>query len=395
MFPPTRLLLAVFLLTGCASSYKRNPVPEHLAFEADIPGLKHARIIGLDDVAGDDEEVRMALQKKQGVASGLFKKPFRFLAISGGGANGAFGAGLLCGWTEAGDRPEFFLVTGISTGALIAPFVFLGPEYDYAIREVYTTISTKDVVKKRGLLKAILSDAFADSAPLRELIAGYGDAELVAAIAREQAIGRRLYRGTTNLDLMEPVMWSIGAMAESSYPDKIQLIRDLMLASASIPGAFPPVYIKVVADGQTYDEMHVDGGATAQVFLYPLTYDMDAEIRAVGGNISDMRAYVIRNSRLDPDWQAVGPGIFDIMGRSIAALIHTQGTGDLMEIYVAARRDKIDFNLAYIPSDFNLKPNEAFDPVYMGELFDRGYEMAKAGYPWEKTPPDFEVIESD
>jgi predicted acylesterase/phospholipase RssA len=392
-YSPHRLGLATLLfavaLQGCGSTYKRNPVPEHLAFDASVPGIEGARMIGSGrDLEGSVQRRQVLLEQMR--ASGLLDKPLRFLAISGGGANGAFGAGLLVGWTETGDRPDFTLVTGVSTGALIAPFAFLGHDYDHVLREVYTTLETSDVIKPRGLLGALTSDAFADTTPLRELIARRVDEGVLVAIAREHEKGRRLYIGTTNLDLMQPVFWNIGLIAASGNPRSLDLIRDLLLASASIPGAFPPVYIEVEAGGERFDEMHVDGGASAQVFVYPLTVDMDEELGRIGAQIEDLRLFVIRNSRLEPTREVVEPKLTSIIGRSIAALIRSQGVGNLYEIYLGAMRDKFDFNLAYIPEHFTMESTEAFDPEYMSALFDLAYQLAKSGYPWEKAPPAYD-----
>ena len=196
-----------------------------------------------------------------------------YLAVSGGGANGAYGVGILLGWTAAGTRPEFALVTGISTGALIAPFAFLGPEYDARLKEAYTSMTTKDIAKPRSALGTLNSDAATDTAPLKAHIARYVDQEVIDAIAREFRRGRRLFIGTTNLDAIRPVFWNIGYIAVSGRPDAGDLIRTILLASASIPAVFPPQYIPVEAGGKRYDEIHVDGGAVAQAFLYPLGVD--------------------------------------------------------------------------------------------------------------------------
>lgn len=163
----------------------------------------------------------------------------------------------------------------------------------------------------------------------------------------------------------------------------------MLLASASIPGAFPPVYIEVDANGQRYDEMHVDGGASSQVFLYPAALDW-RELSAQLGIKGEGRVYVIRNAELAPDWQAVKPKLAPISGRTISSLIRTQGTGDLYRIYLGTQRDGLDYNLASIPGDFDEKPTEPFDPEYMQKLFDLGYRLAKAGYPWGKAPPGLE-----
>ncbi len=192
--------------------------------------------------------------------------PANFLAISGGGENGAYGAGLLCGWTEAGTRPEFKLVTGISTGALTAPFAFLGPAYDQQLKDVYTTITAKDVLEERGIFAAIWNDAMADNAPLQNLVAKYVDADLLAAIAAEHRKGRNLLVGTTNLDARRGVVWDIGKIAEYGTPEALELVRKILIASAAIPGAFPPMMFDVEANGTKYQEMHVDGGANCPAF---------------------------------------------------------------------------------------------------------------------------------
>jgi predicted patatin/cPLA2 family phospholipase len=309
-----------------------------------------------------------------------------YLAVSGGGQNGAYGAGLLTGWTAAGNRPEFSMVTGISTGSLIAPFAFLGSAYDNRLTEIYTKYSTKDLVKKRSVVGMISSASAADVTPLKRLIAGYVDANLIAAIAEEHRKGRRLWIGTTNLDAGRPVLWDIGAIANSSDPRAPGLIRDVLLASASIPGAFPPVLIKVDANGKTFDELHVDGGTTTQVFVYPAGVDWKAittKLKAKGR--PDL--YVIRNASLDPTYDPVKPKIIPIAGRSIDALIRTQGIGDTYRIYAAAQRDGLRYHLAYIPKEFDLKSEEVFDLAYMRKLYELGYEQGKAGSAWHATPP--------
>jgi hypothetical protein len=195
--------------------------------------------------------------------------PLELLAVSGGGDNGAFGAGLLCGWTEAGNRPQFKAVTGISTGALIAPFAFLGSDYDHVLRTVYTSVKPTDIATRRNLLAAIANDGMADNSPLWELISKFVDQSFLDKIAEEHQHGRVLLIGTTDLDARQPVMWNMGIIASSKAPGALELFRGILLASAAIPGAFPPKMIRVDVDGKPYEEMHVDGGASTQVFLYP------------------------------------------------------------------------------------------------------------------------------
>jgi predicted acylesterase/phospholipase RssA len=334
-------------------------------------------------------ELRIEILKNQMDGSGeedVYTRPRHYLSISGGGANGAFGAGLLKGWSESGTRPEMTIVTGISTGALIAPFAFIGSDYDDELESLYTTISTSDLIKKRSLIAGLTSDALADTSPMRKLLMKHVDKEMIEEIALQYARGRRLLIGTTNLDAKRPVIWNIGAIAAVGTDEAAQLIRDVMLASASIPGALPPVRIRVKVGQQEFDELHVDGGVSSQVFLYPAQIDLRDGANAL--NVSGKQhIYVLRNSVLRPRWSEVEPKLRPVATASITTLIRTQGMGDLYRIYLGAKRDQIPFRLAYIPRDFDLEPKEAFDPQYMRALFDLGYGLSRNGYNWATSPP--------
>jgi len=310
------------------------------------------------------------------------------LALSGGGGDGAFGAGVLCGWTAAGTRPEFDIVTGISTGALIGPYAFLGAAYDAELKQNYTTISDKDIMKKRGLFGILKTrDAVTSSEPLAKLIAKEIDQARLEAIAVEHRKGRRFYVATSDLDAGRGVVWDMGAIATSGSPDALELFRKVLLASASIPVAFPPVYFKVEADGRTFDEMHADGGVMSQVFGAMFLGRMEALTGATEG-----RFYLIRNAQLRPQWKAVEPKLAAIAGRSVSTMIATQGFGDLYRAYLAAQAGKLDFNLAAIPVDFDAPREGEFDPAFMGALFARGYDLAHGGFPWAKVPPGLGLI---
>ncbi len=385
-------LTALLLLQGCATPSRLAAVPVQDTTRAEIPGIPNARYWVQADIepfirdaiaSGQREQAYLARTGHQGPLP-----PINFLAVSGGGDDGAFGAGLLVGWTETGTRPAFKGVTGVSTGALIAPFAFLGPEEDDTLREVYTNISPRNILEPRGLLAAITSDGLADNSPLFELISRHVNAEFLARIAREyQEKGRLLLIGTTNLDARRGIVWNMGAIAASGDPKALDLFRKIMLASAAIPAAFPPVMIDVEVNGKPYQEMHVDGGTQAQVFLYPpRMFDL---IRQQGVNVAprERSVYIIRNARLDPDWAAVERSTLTIAGRAISSLIQTQGLGDLYRIYTTAQRDGLDYNLAYIGADFNAEHKEDFDTAYMRALFDYGYQLGRKGYPWQKTPP--------
>jgi predicted acylesterase/phospholipase RssA len=295
---------------------------------------------------------------------------------------------LLVGWSEAGTRPKFDLVTGISTGALIAPFAFLGSDYDPQLKEVYTRYDASDIARQR-LLVSILPDAsLEDDSPLAHLIAHYVTPDFVDRIATEHRKGRRLLIGTTHLDAQRPVIWDMGRIAISNDPNAIRLFRKVMLASASIPGVFPPVLISVELDGHAFDEMHVDGGVARQVFIFPTHFDprtLDKEL----GRSPTRRLFIIRNGRLNPEWQTVEPRLLKIAGRSISSLIKYQGRGDLDRMYLQSREDQVDFNLASIPVSFSEREKEPFDLEYMNALFDVGYDLGRHGYRWQKRPPDF------
>jgi hypothetical protein len=314
--------------------------------------------------------------------------PSNLLALSGGGDKGAFGAGLLNGWTASGERPEFLLVTGVSTGALIAPFAFLGPAYDSRLKALYTEIRRNDIVQLRGVLAALTSDALADTAPLRELLRKHVDRAMLDEIAREYDKGRELWISTANLDARRRVIWNMTRIAASGHPRALELFHDVMIASAAIPGAFPPVLIEVEAEGRTYHEMHVDGGAMAQVFVYPPSLDL-AELSAEKDGERQRRLFVVMNARLDPEWAETERKVLSIAGRAITSMIHTQGVGDLYRIYLTAERDGVDFNLAYIPAEFSAPHPEEFDSAFMRALYDEGYRRAVEGYTWVKRPPGF------
>jgi hypothetical protein len=375
--------------TACASLDRSDAVPADQEERANIPGMTGIRYWADSDPAAMLSDAQDSLARERSyLASTGYQGPLppvNYLAISGGGENGAFGAGLLVGWTKAGTRPTFKVVTGISTGALTAPYAFLGSAYDEELRAIYTTLSAKDVLEARGLITGVLfHDAMADNAPLRQTVAKYFNQAMLDAIAAEYRKGRILLIGTTDLDARRPVIWNITKIAASGQPQALKLIQDLLVASAAIPGAFPPMMIDVEVDGKHYQEMHVDGGASAQVFIYPPGLNL-----STSGVVRERRLYVIRNARLDPDWAKVDRSTMTIASRAISSLIQTQGVGDLYRIYTIAQRDGLDFNLAYIPKSFTRTLKEPFETAYMKALFEVGYNMAVKGFPWAKSPPSF------
>ena len=381
-------LLVLVTVAACGPLPRLNPVPQSEQNDISVLGLKDVRYWGDEVTPQMIADGLDSYRKERAYATATGHPgplpPAYYLAISGGGENGAFGAGLLVGWTAAGTRPTFKLVTGISTGALIAPFAFLGSAYDPQLRAVYTEISPKDVLEQRGIISGLLGDAMATNEPLFHTIQRFVTPELLQAIAQQYERGRLLLIATTDLDAGRPVIWNVGKIAASGRPGAVTLIQRILLASAAIPVAFPPVMINVEADGKHYQEMNVDGGASAQVFVYPPGLQISRY-----GIARERHLYVIRNARLDPQWADVNRQTLSIAGRATSALIQTQGIGDLYRIYSVCQRDGVDFNLASMPADFKVPLRYSFDPVYMKALFEAGYNLGKSGYHWAKIPPGY------
>jgi Patatin-like phospholipase len=270
-------------LSACGEVPRGPAVPRSEAMRATVLGIPNERFHPIVDVKLAQDELLQAAERRRrtyGVGTPFDMPQYNMLAVSGGGENGAFGAGLLCGWSEHGDRPVFDWVTGVSTGALTAPFAFLGSAYDAKLREVYTGITAKDVLRERSLIAAFTDDAFADNAPLFATLSHYLDQQMLADLAKAYNEGRLLLVGTSDLDAQQGVIWNIGAIAASGHPRARDTIARILLASAAIPGAFPPTMFDVTLDGKPYQEMHVDGGAFAQAFLYPPSLTQQRRQRA-------------------------------------------------------------------------------------------------------------------
>jgi hypothetical protein len=387
----TWLLLTVALAAAACSPPERlSSVPRADTARALPLGIPNARFFADGDISPIIQEGFRSVQREMAALKAEGKNPTRanlptayYLAVSGGGDNGAFGAGIMNGWTEAGTRPEFRMVTGVSTGALIAPFAFLGPQYDQALREVYTSMTPERVFRVRGLSAALFNDAMADTSPLADVIAKYADAQMFAAIAREYNEGRLLLIGTTDLDAQRPVIWNIGALAASGKPGALQLFHQILRASAAIPGLFQPVMIDVELDGKKYQEMHVDGGTIAQLFLYPPQLEANRLLKR------KRVAYIIRNARLDPDYVMAERRTINIAGRAINTMLAASGHNDVLRTYFISQRDGVDYNLAYIGTDFTLEKKGEFEQAYMQSLFQYGFEKARSGREWHKVPPSF------
>ncbi len=384
------LCFGVISLGGCAGMFPHNGIADgRLAASAkisDMPGVRS----WADDAPGDiAAEARRRLPNLPRLAQNSNTVDGRpvveTLALSGGGGDGAFGAGVLTGWSERGTRPEFEIVTGVSAGAIIAPFAFLGPRYDKQLKEIWTQYQTNEVITTSILPGLLGGPALADNAPLVALIAQYVDKKMLRAVAHEYSRGRMLFVLTTNLDAQRPVVWNMGEIARYNTDEALDLFRNVILASAAIPGALPPVSIPVVAGGKPYDELHVDGGVTREVFVLPVQAPFKA-FDALYPAPPIRRLYIIKNGKLTPESSVTKPMAISIAARAILTLTKSQNLLELYRISRLAQDAGADFNLLAVPPTFTMKAKEFFDPEYQSALFEEGRKIGRNGGPWMKKP---------
>jgi hypothetical protein len=371
------LLAGLLAIAGCTTAPPRVPYTQQELAEAVIPGIPGARLWA-DDPA-------IATGRRSVVSRSTQAQP-TILALSGGGADGAFGAGLLSGWTARGTRPKFTFVTGSSAGALLAPFAFLGPSYDETIKGVFASGEMSNLLQTDAFSALFGASAF-KSAPLRELIARHVDPDLLAAIAREHRTGRRLYIVTTNLDAQRTAIWDMGRISESGDPGALELFRNIMAASATVPGVFSPVLIDVEANGQRFAEMHVDGGVTNNVLIVP-------EAVLVSGTAlfppeSRPKVYVVINGKLSPYFEVVQASTLTIVRRSFETSVRANTRNTLLASLQFAKSKGWEFNIASIDSDYPNASGDIFNATYMGQLFNYGYQRGRSGKLFQSTPTEF------
>jgi predicted acylesterase/phospholipase RssA len=370
-------------LSGCSTTAAFKSVPGAEIEQAQVTGFADIRTMGIgkaDLMAMQPvrQDFRSSIVKSGAALSSMpASKPLSHLALSGGGSEGAYAAGLLTGWTVNGSRPTFSVVTGVSTGALAAPFAFLGSSHDATLREIYTQYGKSDLGRVQLVKAALGGSSLIDGSGLERLLAHYIDARVLAGIAVEHGRGRRLLVATTNVETERQVVWDMGAIASSRHPEALSLFRRVLLASAAIPGVFPPVLISVTVNGQPYEEMHADGGTVRQVF-----FPADA-MRAR----APTTLYVIRNGKLGPEWQPTEASALQIASRSLNTLIKNQARGDVERLQADAARTGMQFQLTAVPDAFTDTANEAFDVVYMRKLFNFGYRIGLGGAGWLKSVP--------
>ncbi len=361
-------------LAGCASlDAPREPYSAGEAALAEIPGMPHVRFYADTNASVFDS---FAGRPASGNVS--------YLALSGGGADGAFGAGLLKGLAESGRRPEFTVVSGVSTGALMAPFVLLGPQYDATLQQLYAGDLGASLVKNINILNGLFGNALVENDRLGHLVARFVTPEIMAAVAAEHRRGRRLFVATTNLDSQRAVVWDMGAIASSGSPQALSLFRQVLTASASIPGLFPPRQISVEADGRSFKEMHVDGSTAQQIFVAPddVLFGSGADRSTAGPR--DL--YVLLNNKIDPVFKVVDNETLAVGTRSLQTVLKREVRANTLASYAYARRHGIGFHTAFIDASYTEAGSDTFDPAYMQGLYAYGEARGRSAHPWADAP---------
>lgn len=370
---PTALLaLSLGLALGACTSLPRTP---YTAAEAQA-----SRVLDIDGLRryADEPVTKFSFEKDTSTATKTY------LALSGGGADGAYGVGVLNGWSAARTRPTFTVVSGVSTGGLIAPFAFLGSQYDDTLKDVYTSGIAESLLNDPSIMRVLFGSGLFGNTRLRELVARYVGPEIMAQVARENAKGRRLLIVTTDLDTQRTAIWDMGKIASVGTPEALKLFRDVMAASASIPLVFPPIMIDAEGQGRKFQEMHVDGGVTAPVLTLPDALLFQGS-RLPGSARMDI--YILVNKKIERNFELVSNSTIDVASRSLSAITQSQTRSIIFSTYDFAKRNRLGFHLSYIARDYPAPPSEGFDTGYMRALYQYGYEKAASGQAWTSTLP--------
>jgi predicted acylesterase/phospholipase RssA len=368
---PVLFCVALLILQGCAQTTIREPT----SAQADAPNV--IRTLGPDQ--------RFSALSSQSVARRLYAQrqgqTVNILALSGGGADGAFGAGALVGLTRSALRPQFSVVTGVSTGALIAPYAFLGSDWDKQLVEVYTSGSAEHLLHSRGL-GAFFGSSVYSGTPLKQLVDRYATDALIQAVAREASTGRLLLVATTDVSTGEPVVWDLGAIAMNGGAGARALFRDVLVASASVPGLFPPVVIRVQEEQALYEEVHVDG-TIAVPFFVPSGFVEST--RDANHPLHGTAVYVIVDGRLSEQPAAVRLRARSILSRSVSTGLNHMLRTTLELTATDAQLEGAQFQFAAIPVAYPHLDSFDFHTPTMRSLFQYGYQCAQAGRLWTSS----------
>jgi predicted acylesterase/phospholipase RssA len=300
----------------------------------------------------------------------------QILALSAGGEDGAFGAGALCGWSQTGTRPDFDIVTGVSTGALIAPLAFVGQSGDDALRHMFLDHDAHDIMTFRGLGVAT-SDGLYDTTPLAELIETYTPDALLQAVARKHDAGGRLFVVTADLATSNAVVWNMGEIAKAG---QYELFRTVIRASGALPGLFSPVKLRYVEDGRDIIETHVDGGIQMQLLATPA-----AAFTATGQGASGGHGYIIVNNTLDPAPEATAQSVLGVGQQALTAMVRSSASASVNTARLLARSHGIGLSVTSVGTDSGVvyDPSDRFSATYMLEMFNHGFERATSGQLWQ------------
>jgi predicted acylesterase/phospholipase RssA len=368
---PIAVLFTGLALQGCAHTAIRQPASS----QGDAPNA--IRTLGPDQ--------RFSTLTSQSVARRVRaqrpEKPVNILALSGGGADGAFGAGALVGLTRSALRPQFSVVTGVSAGALIAPYAFLGSDWDDQLVEVYTSGRAEHLLHSRGLGVLFGSSVYSGT-PLKELVDRYATDALIQAVAREASTGRLLLVATTDVSTGEPVIWDLGSIAMNGGAGARALFRDVLVASASVPGLFPPVVIRVQEQHAVYNEVHVDG-TIAVPFFVPLAFLEPTQDASDPSR--DTAVYVIVDGRLSEQPAAIRLRARSILSRSVSAGLNHMLRTSLELTATDAELQGAQFQFAAIPVAYPQLNAFDFRTPTMRSLFQFGYKCARAGRLWTSS----------
>jgi hypothetical protein len=395
-------LLLVLVLSACTVTPRPTPPP---AGEPVEQAWGSVPILSADDDAGTSlsesliDSLRMKFETARADNS-TGKIPYRALALSGGGSRGAYGAGVMSGWTVHGDRPQFDVVTGVSTGALMATHVFLGPDFDEDLK-IFMRLTNEDVYKKRSILEIFRAGAAYDTAPLRETLSSIITADILDRVAAEHHAGRRLFVGSTNLDANLFTIWDLGAIAGSGRPDRLQRYIDAIMASSAFPIAFQPVYIEVEGEDGPYTQMHADGGVRETAFFFDFVEELYAAAEAAGLTEGDFKQelYLLINGTIAHSRSVVYAPVSSRLKDSVAATINSLMTrvtrGSVFRMWVLAMIDGADFHVSFVPADFEFNTHTLqFEPEEEAALFELGYRQSVEGIAWvtQFAPDDAEEI---
>lgn len=363
-----------FMLSACATP--RLPAPPTLIAQVAPPGFPpNVRFLSSDrDYLVT--HLSAAVQRLSAVADGA---PIRILALSGGGAGGAFGAGALYGLTRTGERPDFQVVTGVSAGALLAPFAFLGPCWDAQMKDAFDSHRTDHLLRARPWLGLLFHPGIYQRGPLIELVRHFITPRMIRAIAAQARKGRVLLVATTDLDKQESVIWNMGLIAEHGGPAALKLFSQVLVASASIPGVFPSVLIRVQGDGQRYDEMHVDGGTTLPFFV---TSDVANAMPLSLPQLKGAQVYVIVNGQLSTYPKTTPEKPMAVLSRGFSAALMHASRRALVLSALFARHFGMHFRFTYLPMSYPDHGSLDFKFSNMHSLFDYGVRCAEAGQLW-------------